>query len=56
MTTLFDQLRRAIYPRAGKARGDGTPPRVSSIIFGMLLLIFAVGLIAKALTHLFTAT
>ncbi len=56
MVNLFDQLRKTVYPRAGWARGDGKPPRVSSIILGMMSLTLMVGLIAKVLTYLFTAT
>lgn len=56
MTNLFDRLRRTVYPRAAWARGGGKPPRLSSIILGMMLVMFAIVLLARAITFLFTAT
>jgi hypothetical protein len=50
MVNLFDQLRKTVYPRAGWARGDGKPPRVTSIILGMMSLTLMVGLSES--THL----
>lgn len=57
MTGWFHQLRQYVAPRAEfLARGAGRPPRASSIICGMVVLVFLLALLAKALTHLFAAT
>lgn len=57
MTDRFHQFRQHNVPRAELlARGTGRPPRASSIICGMVMLMFLLAMVAKALTHLFTAT
>ena len=56
MTHWFAQLRHHIDARAGfAAREAAAPPRASSLILGMTLVMLLVVLVAKALTHLFAA-
>jgi hypothetical protein len=56
MTNWFAQLRHHIDARADfAAREAAAPPRASSLILGMTLVMLLVVLVAKALTHLLTA-
>jgi hypothetical protein len=53
---FFRGLRRHIAPRTDVlARGEARPARASDIIFGMTLMMLLVVLLARAITHLFTA-
>ncbi|SEG81527.1 hypothetical protein [Bosea lathyri] len=53
---FFRELRRHIAPRADiLARGEARSARASDIILGMTLMMLLVVLLAKALTHFFTA-
>ena len=57
MAHRLQELRRYVHPRADfLARGPDRPMRASDIILGMTLVMLLVGLVAFALTQLFTAT
>lgn len=57
MTDWFRQTRRHIPPRAGlPVRGTPKPPRASSIICAMTIVMLLLAMLAKALTDLLAAT
>lgn len=57
MAEWFNQVRYSAYPRSRyRERGPRRPPRASSVILGMTVVVLAVAFLAKALTAIFTAT
>ena len=56
MANWLRHIREAVNPRSQyQERGKAEPQRASSILLGMMLVMFAVVLIAKALSYLFVA-
>jgi len=57
MANWLRRIRNAVDARPGyRERGKARLPRASSIVLGMMLVMFAVVLVAKLLSHLFSAT
>lgn len=55
MVDWLSRMRHAAHPRSlYRERGQAKPPRASSIILGMTLVMLALVLLAKVLTAIFT--